>query len=78
MFLRIAEKDAFRWNKYLPEFTERLETAGAHVDGALVPGARHTFRLNWEELDAWLGTLGSPPENRVPTGMNQKLSDSIQ
>ena len=57
VFLRIAEKDAFRWHKRMPEIVQRLEAAGAQVNAALVPGARHTFRINWDELDPWLGSL---------------------
>ena len=37
--------------------TERLQAAGARVDAALVPDARHTFTINWDELDPWLSSL---------------------
>ena len=57
IFLRIAENDYFRWHKRLPEMTERLQAAGARVDAALVPDARHTFTINWDELDPWLSSL---------------------
>ncbi|MFM1897145.1 MAG: hypothetical protein RLZZ385_2219 [Pseudomonadota bacterium] len=57
VFLRVAENDYFRWHKLLPEMLKRLEAAGARVDAALVPGARHTFKINWEELDPWLKSL---------------------
>lgn len=57
VFLRIAEKDAFRWQKRMPGMVQRLEGAGARVNAALVPDARHTFRINWDELDPWLDAL---------------------
>lgn len=57
VFLRIAEKDAFRWHKRMPDMVRQLEAAGARVNAALVPDARHTFRINWDELDQWLGSL---------------------
>lgn len=57
IFLRVGEKDDFRWNKYLDQLIIRLETAGARVDAAEVPGARHIFPLNWDELEPWLQQL---------------------
>lgn len=57
VFLRIAEEDYFRWDRLLPDMAARLEAAGAAVNAALVPGARHTFGIDWEALEAWLGGL---------------------
>lgn len=57
IFLRVGEKDDFRWNKYLDQLIIRLETAGARVNAAEVPGARHIFPLNWDELEPWLQQL---------------------
>ncbi len=57
IFLRIADRDNFRWHKRLPEMTQRLESAGARVDAALVENARHIFRINWDELEPWLNSL---------------------
>ncbi len=54
VYLRIGEKDDFRWNKEITDMIEHLERAGAFVDAAVVPGARHTFPLNWDELETWL------------------------
>ncbi len=57
VFLRVAEKDYFRWNKQMPDMTQRLVSAGALVDAALVPDARHVIKVDLEELDRWLLTL---------------------
>lgn len=70
VFLRIAQRDFFRWHKLLPDMTQRLESAGARVNAALVPDARHIIRIDWSELDAWLGEVTGAPETlvQVPPG----------
>lgn len=57
IFLRVAEKDYFRWHKQMPDMTQRLESAGARLNAALVPDSRHIIKVDLTELDAWLGTL---------------------
>jgi len=57
VFLRVAEKDYFRWHKKMQDMTQRLESAGARVDAALVPDARHIIKVDLDELDRWLSTL---------------------
>mgnify|MGYP001025856021 CR=1 FL=1 len=54
VFLRVGEKDDFRWNKSMQRVTRQLRAAGAEVDAAEVPGARHIFTLDWGELEPWL------------------------
>jgi len=61
VYLRIAEKDIFRWNRRLDEMSTQLVNAGAEVDAALVPGARHVFQLDWENLQIWLNQVQSNP-----------------
>jgi len=56
-YIRIGEKDDFRWNRMLEPMSQRLLTAGAQVDAAIVEGARHVFQLDWMSLEAWLGKL---------------------
>lgn len=56
-YIRIGEKDDFRWNRMLEPMSQRLLTAGAKVDAAIVEGERHVFQLNWENLETWLGKL---------------------
>ncbi|PCI76664.1 MAG: hypothetical protein COB20_10070 [SAR86 cluster bacterium] len=56
-YIRIGEKDDFRWNRMLEPMSQRLLTAGAKVDAAIVEGARHVFPLDWESLEVWLGKL---------------------
>ena len=57
IYLRIGERDSFLWNRQLSSISARLSNAGAEVNAALVPGARHIFRIDWEELDPWLQGL---------------------
>jgi predicted esterase len=56
-YIRIGEKDDFRWNRILEPMSQRLLAAGAEVDAAIVEGARHVFQLDWDNLEAWLGKL---------------------
>ncbi len=60
IYLRIGEKDDFRWHRKLDSHVEILESAGAKVDAALVPNATHIFAVDWIELENWLGTLEQP------------------
>lgn len=57
IFLRVARQDYFRWHKQMPDMTQRLESAGARLDAALVPDARHIIKVDLTELDRWLDTL---------------------
>lgn len=57
VYLRVGEKDDFRWNRLLDENATLLRRAGAQVNAALVPDAHHIFSLNWEELETWLQSL---------------------
>ncbi len=61
IYIRIGENDMLRWNSRLPEIEKRLLEAGASVDADLVAGARHVFRLNWDELQPWLNALDTTP-----------------
>jgi len=56
-YIRIGEKDDFRWNRMLESMSQRLLSAGAQVDAAIVEDARHVFQLDWESLETWLGDL---------------------
>ncbi len=60
IYLRIGEKDSFRWHRKLEQTVQRLHAGGANVDAALVPDARHIFPLDWEELGAWLERVQQP------------------
>tara|TARA_B110000858_G_scaffold197865_1_gene261199 strand:+ start:3520 stop:4137 length:618 start_codon:yes stop_codon:yes gene_type:complete len=56
-YIRIGEKDDFRWNRMLESISQRLLTAGAIVDAEIVEDARHISQPDWESLEAWMGTL---------------------
>ena len=57
VYLRIGERDTYRWNNRLDEMKSTLAAAGAEVDAAIVPGAKHIFPLDWDSLEAWLGGI---------------------
>lgn len=57
LYIRIGEKDDFRWNRMLALMTEQLTDAGAIVDSAIVGDARHVFQIDWDSLEDWLGEL---------------------
>ncbi|MBL4728458.1 MAG: dienelactone hydrolase family protein [Gammaproteobacteria bacterium] len=56
-YIRIGERDDFRWNRMLESMSLRLLSAGAKVDAEIVEDARHVFQLDWESLEAWLNKL---------------------
>lgn len=57
IYLRVGERDDFRWHRNLDSMVERLHAAGAKVDAALMPHAKHIFRLDWDDLENWLKEL---------------------
>ncbi len=57
VYIRIGERDDFRWNRLLQAMVERLRAAGARVDYAIVNNARHVFRIDWNNLEVWLSNL---------------------
>lgn len=57
IYLRVGERDDFRWHRNLESMVARLHAAGAKVDAALVPDAKHIFRLDWDNLESWLKEL---------------------
>jgi len=54
IYLRVGEKDDLRWNRILDRMVARLSAAGANVDSAIMPDARHIFTLDWDNLNNWL------------------------
>ncbi len=57
LYIRVGEKDDFRWNRMLGSMTKQLREAGAEVDSAIVEDARHVFPIDWSSLEAWLAEL---------------------
>ncbi|MEQ8955309.1 MAG: hypothetical protein RL120_14355, partial [Gammaproteobacteria bacterium] len=57
VYLRIGEKDNFHWNRRMEQTVEILSSGGARVDAAIVPDAKHIFRPDWDNLEAWLSGL---------------------
>jgi pimeloyl-ACP methyl ester carboxylesterase len=60
VYLRIGERDDFRWNRQLDDMKATLLDAGGKVDAAIVPDARHVFQLDWDNLESWLASLQQP------------------
>lgn len=57
VYLRIGERDSFRWDRSMPALVHSLEAAGARVNARLVPNGQHIFRMNWDHLRPWLDSL---------------------
>lgn len=57
IYLRVGEKDDFRWDRQLHATAGKLRDAGARVDAAIVADAKHIFPLDWENLESWLNSL---------------------
>jgi predicted esterase len=57
VYVRIGANDSLRWNRQLPALIEKLNAADAKVNAALVPGAKHVFQINWDDLQPWLDSL---------------------
>lgn len=57
VYLRVGERDDFRWNLTMQNVVARLRAAGAAVDADIMPDARHIFRLDWDNLEDWLQNL---------------------
>lgn len=56
-YIRIGEKDDFRWNRMLEPMARQLSLAGAEVDAELVNDSRHVFQIDWNKLEDWLQKL---------------------
>ncbi len=57
VYLRIGGADQLGWADRFDETAEALTEAGVDLDAAILDSAPHMFRMNWESLDAWLGTI---------------------
>ena len=57
VYLRIGERDSFRWDRTMPALVQALEAGGAQVNARLVPNGQHIFRMNWDNLRPWLDSL---------------------
>jgi predicted esterase len=59
VYIRIGANDSLRWDRHLPSLIEKLNVADAKVNAALIPGAKHVFSINWNDLQPWLDSLES-------------------
>jgi predicted esterase len=57
VYLRIGENDYLRWNRQLPAVINRLNKAGAKVNAKILPGEKHVFVIDWDELHPWLDAI---------------------
>ena len=60
VFLRIGSEDRLGWANRFDDTVRVLERAGVKLDARLLQGTGHTFPLDWQEVDSWIGTLPSP------------------
>lgn len=63
VYLRIAKDDLFRWDKNMPALVDALQAGGARVNAKLMDAGKHVFRLDWDELEPWLGALRAETPN---------------
>jgi predicted esterase len=59
VYIRIGANDSLRWNRQLPALIEKLNAADAKVNAELIPGAKHVFPIDWNDLQPWLDSLES-------------------
>ena len=57
VFLRIGSEDRLGWGSRFNDTVRVLERAGVVLDAKLLQGTGHTFPLDWNDVDAWLGSL---------------------
>lgn len=57
VFLRIGSEDRLGWGSRFNDTLRVLERAGVVLDAKLLQGTGHTFPLDWNDVDAWLGSL---------------------
>jgi len=61
VYIRIGDDDMFRWDNQMPALVKALEDGNARVNARVIPGGKHIFRMDWEELEPWLDTLRKEP-----------------
>jgi dienelactone hydrolase len=54
VYLRIGGNDQLDWANQFDETVAALTDAGVELDAAILEGAPHMFRMDWETLDPWL------------------------
>lgn len=54
VYLRIGGEDELGWANRYEETVEVMTEAGVDLDAAILEGASHMFRMDWESLDSWL------------------------
>lgn len=54
VYLRIGGQDQLGWADQFEETADNLAKAGALVDGQILDGAPHMFRMDWSTLEPWL------------------------
>lgn len=54
VYLRIGGEDELGWANRYQETAEVMTEAGVDLDAAILDGAAHMFRMDWESLDPWL------------------------
>lgn len=60
VYLRIGGEDQLGWATRFTETVESLSAAGVDLDAAILEGAPHMFRMDWDTLEPWLENLLQP------------------
>lgn len=66
VYLRIGDEDMFRWDEQMPALVQALENGNARVNARVIPGGKHIFRMDWNELEPWLETLHKEHRTAAP------------
>ncbi len=54
IYLRIGGADGLDWAARFEETVHSLTEAGVELDAAIIDGAPHMFRMDWNTLQPWL------------------------
>jgi poly(3-hydroxybutyrate) depolymerase len=57
VYIRIGDDDMLRWDDQMPALVEALKAGNARVNARVIPGGKHIFRMDWNELEPWLESL---------------------
>ncbi len=54
VYLRIGGADQLGWADRFEETVASFESSGVDLDAAIIDGAPHMFRMDWQSLESWL------------------------
>lgn len=57
VYLRIGGADQLGWAERFADTVDVMTRAGVDLDAAILDGAPHMFRMDWDSLEPWLNTV---------------------